>query len=228
MADLAARVGGFGVTLIPKRAYRTVFASTENPLSEGGLWVNGGSPSIFSNMRSTPGLAFGTMQGASVPPYIDSTAVLAGAWTRAQTAAGRVYRTGTPVDYQEVELHLLTTITDTAITGYEFTYSVTSNPYVEIHKWLGGNGNVNQFPLVTSGTLGAALKTGDWVKATVDNAGLLSLYVDSGSGYALIISGTDTTYTSGAPGLGHWNNNGGAPGTNSEFGFTEFWARTEF
>src|SRR5438874_4698763 len=65
-----------------KQSYSTNFSATENPISEGGKWINGGTTGRdWGNVQSTPGLAFGTMV-SSAPPYDDSTAVLAGTWDR--------------------------------------------------------------------------------------------------------------------------------------------------
>ena len=45
--------------------YSTNFPSTENPISESGRWINGGSTGLkWANVRTTPGLAFGTQSGS--------------------------------------------------------------------------------------------------------------------------------------------------------------------
>ena len=66
------------------RTYTSNFPRTENPLSEGGKWINGRPAALdWANVRSTPGLAFGTEEATikTAPgKYDDSVALLAGAW----------------------------------------------------------------------------------------------------------------------------------------------------
>src|SRR5881394_3942288 len=95
-----------------KQSYSTNFSATENPISEGGKWINGGTTGRdWGNVQSTPGLAFGT-NVSSAPPYDDSTAVLAGTWGPNQMAQATVFTVSqTPAIGEEVELRLRTTIT---------------------------------------------------------------------------------------------------------------------
>ena len=58
--------------------YATDFNLTENPISEGGNWINGGITGLDGhNVQTSDGYAYGTP--ASVM-YSDPTAVLAGSW----------------------------------------------------------------------------------------------------------------------------------------------------
>ena len=69
--------------------YTTNFASPpapENPISEGGNWINGGATGLeWGNVQTSAGLAFGTIVNGA-PPSNDSTAVLTGTWGPNQTA----------------------------------------------------------------------------------------------------------------------------------------------
>lgn len=208
------------------RAFLTSFKGTENPISEGGIWINGGSVGLdWQNCRTTPGFAFGAGPSAS-PPYDDPTAVLSGSWGQTQTVEGIVRIDSLPGVNAEVELRLLTTITANRIVGYEVLFSITTNPYVEIMRWDGGTTLPYFFSVTGGSVLGAQpLVTGNWVKATVTAAGLLSAYVDYGSGYTLICSGTDTTYRGGAPGIGFFQHAGPA-GPLSGFGLSFFSAQS--
>src|SRR5689334_20640078 len=61
--------------------YSTAFPNTENPISEGGSWLSGKATGIdFSDVRTTPGRAFGTQGGSAsgASTYADSTAILTG------------------------------------------------------------------------------------------------------------------------------------------------------
>jgi hypothetical protein len=147
---------------------------------------------------------------SGAPPYNDSTAILAGTWASNQTAQGTVHAVNQSSAFQEeVELRLRTTITPHSITGYEFDYRVTSDgsQYIVIVRW---NGPQNSFCYLYSGGCttdpslatikGPGLHNGDVVMATaVGNT--LSLYIN-GVRYLQV---TDSTYTSGSPGIGFWN-----------------------
>ena len=117
-----------------------------------------------------------------------------------------------------MELRLLTTMTAHRTTGYEVLFSVTDNTYVQIVRWVGGT-NLSDFVYVTQNDRGPKLVTGNRIRATVTATGEISAYVDSGSGYVLVSRGTDATYTSGAPGVGFFNQ---GAGNNADFGISAF------
>lgn len=198
---------------VVRTSYSTTFPLTENPISEGGNWISGGITGYFQDVKTTPGFANGiapSQDAPAPPPRNDPTAVLAGNWGSVQTAEATVVVPASPQLYQEVELRLRTTITASGsnISGYEVLFSVVpANPYVEIVRWDGA-----LFPgdITTSLAFigGPGLATGDRIKATIAANGLISAFIDKGSGYVLILSATDTTYPAGAPGIGCFCNNG--------------------
>ena len=56
------------------------------------MWANGGVTGLdWMNVRTVPGLAFGTQAGNTLPPYNDSIAVLAGPWGANQTVTATVH-----------------------------------------------------------------------------------------------------------------------------------------
>ena len=62
------------------RTYHSNFPKTENPISEGGNWINGGTTGLdWGNVLTTPGKVFGD-QTPGTPPYKDPTAILTGSW----------------------------------------------------------------------------------------------------------------------------------------------------
>ena len=70
--------------------YSTTFPAAENPISEGGNWINGGAVGLdWANVQTTPSLAFGTQSGSS-GQYDDSTALLTGTWNPDHTAEATV------------------------------------------------------------------------------------------------------------------------------------------
>ncbi len=128
---LAVRLGL--LALVPLFAwsqgtYSTSFPLTENPISESGKWINGAATGLdWTNVRTTPGLAFGTETGSI--NYNDATAVLAGTWGSTQTAQATVAVSSASSAsgvFEEVELRLRTTITAHSITGYEINCSVST------------------------------------------------------------------------------------------------------
>src|ERR1700730_104316 len=48
--------------------YTTAFSRAENPISEGGKWLNGRTDGLdWTDVRTTPGFAFGTELGGKRP-----------------------------------------------------------------------------------------------------------------------------------------------------------------
>src|SRR5262245_13499174 len=78
------------------RTYTTNFPLAENPISEGGKWVNGKKDAFdWTDVRTIPGFAFGTEIGGNRPElekYDDSTSLLMGTWGPNQTAQATVRR----------------------------------------------------------------------------------------------------------------------------------------
>ena len=87
--------------------YTTNFPLIENPIFEGGHWINrltnGTDP---ADVATTPGKAFGTQTGIG-PNFADSTALLTGSWGPTQTVEAVVFvASGDTTPFQEVELRL--------------------------------------------------------------------------------------------------------------------------
>ncbi|MBS1865618.1 MAG: Ig-like domain-containing protein [Acidobacteria bacterium] len=197
-------------------SYTTTFPLTENPISEGGKWINGKTVGLdWSDVRTTPGLAIGT-QTATVL-YDDSTAILSGTWGPDQTTQATVYTVNQSTNlFEEVELRLRTSISAHSIAGYEVNFRCTpvGNQYVQVVRW---NGPFNNFTLLDS-KAGPGLKTGDIVSATVVGS-TISGYING----VLIVQVTDTTFTNGNPGIGFYLQSGTAA-QEGDYGFTSFTA----
>jgi hypothetical protein len=199
------------------RSYSTSFISGENPISEGKRWLNGRTDGLdWADVRTMPGLAF----GVSLPSkYADPTAVLSGEWGSDQQAEGMVsVKTKFSTCCHEVELRLRTTISPHSITGYEILCSVVSNnPYLNIVRW---NGPLNDFTDVSKSDLSCA--DGDLLKA-VAVGDTITVYKNG----TRVVEGKDSSYTSGSPGIGFYddsNNIWGRLGFSSwsKFGFSDF------
>jgi hypothetical protein len=214
--------------MTPSHPFSTTFPATENPISQSGVWISGhaagngcpvNTPAFcFGDVQTRPGQAFGTIQGPTGctgqrgQNCNDSTAVLAGSWNRVQTAQAIIYTNGTlnTSDFDEVELRLLTTISANSITGYEITCSVSGDNYIGMARWDGPTGSFQTFPTVQH-----SCKNGDDFKATVDASGNFTVYLNG----AVVFTLHDTTYTSGAPGIGFSGN-----GTLTDYGIKSFTA----
>src|SRR5258706_15010748 len=106
--------------------YTTTFSRAENPISEGGKWLNGQTDGLdWTDVRTTPGFAFGTEIGGNKPDpqkYDDSTALLKGNWGPNQTGQTTVRSVKPQQDgkvWEGVEIRLRSSISSHNFTGYE-------------------------------------------------------------------------------------------------------------
>jgi hypothetical protein len=202
------------------RSYTTAFPLTENPISEGGNWINGQTTGIdWHDMSTTPGLAIGHQSGSS---YTDGTALLTGSWGPDQTVEAVVHAVN-PKDscYQEVELRLRSTLTPHSCTGYEISFKATktSGAYLIIVRWNGALGDFTY--LVNTSGAQYGVTEGDVVKATIVG-NVITAYLNG----VQVGTATDATYATGSPGMGMNLETGDASciGTNGDYGFKHFTA----
>ena len=197
------------------KTYHSDFPKNENPISEGGHWLNGGTAGLdWGNVLTTPGKVFGDQTPGS-PPYKDPTALLTGSWGADQTAEGTVYSINPNATYyQEVEIRLRSSISPHRITGYEiFSRCLkTEAAYISIVRWNGPLGDFTELTHLDGSQYG--VKTGDVLKATIIG-NVITGYING----VKVTQTTDDTYTTGNPGVGF---NYGVGNTNADFGFTNF------
>jgi chitodextrinase len=204
-------------------SYSTTFPLTENPISEGGNWINGGTTGLdWTNVRTSTNFVFGTMPGDAPgnATYADSTAILNGTWGPNQTVQATVAVTNAATSssiFEEVELRLRTTIAPHSITGYEVNCSVvnsSSGNYMQVVRWNG--------PLASwTGLNGVTHRcvTGDVIKATVTgtSSALITVYLNG----TQVMTATDPNpFNSGNPGVGFFLQ--GATGLDANYGFSQF------
>lgn len=204
----------------PHRVYTTHFPLTENPISEGGHWINGQRTGLdWADVRTTAGFAFGTEAGTA--RYDDSTALLTGTWGPDQTAQATV-RTVDQSDkiYAEVELRLRSSLSAHRATGYEILFRClkTSDAYAQIVRWNGPLGDFTYLNAASGPQYGVA--NGDVVKATIIG-NVITAYING----VQVLQATEATYASGSPGMGFYLE--GATGVNGDYGFTSFSASDE-
>jgi hypothetical protein len=198
--------------------YTTNFPIAENPVSEDGKWINGKAAGLkWADVRTSPGLAFGTQTGSS--GYDDSTAIVAGSWGPTQTVVATIHIKSPPTSptvFQEVELRLRTRITANRLTGYEVNFSCSANPanfYAEIVRW---NGPLGSFTYLKRTTYHCT--DGDVVKAAMSGR-TIEVFVNN----SRIMQATDNAFATGNPGIGFFLQGTGAE-ANPDFGFSSFMA----
>lgn len=204
--------------------YSTNFPRTENPISEGGEWLNGQKDGLdWTNVRTTPGFAFGTEIGGHRPAphkYDDSTALLKGRWGPNQTVQATVRSVNPNRDgkvWEEVELRLRSSISPHHCTGYEVMFRCSKTPaaYCNIARWEGPLGKFTMLKETRGSKYG--VKNGDVVKASMFG-NVLTVDING----VRMVQITDDKYTSGNPGLGFYLE--GATGMMGDYGFSSFLA----
>src|SRR5215467_6197669 len=178
------------------RLYTTAFPLSENPISEGGNWIDGQAVGLdWHDVSTTPGLAIGHQSGSS---YTDGTALLTGSWGPTQTVEAVVH-TVNPKEscYQEVEMRLRSNLTAHSCTGYEISFKATksASAYLIIVRWNGPVGNFTYLVNATGAQYGIA--EGDTVKATIVG-NVITAYLNG----VAVGTAMDSTYTTGSPGMG--------------------------
>ncbi len=205
-----------GTQLALAASYSTTFSLSENPISEGGSWINGRTTGIdWKNVVTSGGNAYGEPSGAG---YDDPTAILTGTWAADQSAQATVYcKSPTTAYAQEVELRLRSAISAHANRGYEIFFRClkTSDGYTQIVRW---NGAIGDFTTIAGPRYGSSygVQDGDVVKATI-SGNVIRAYING----VEVLSATDSTFTTGNPGIGF---NYGVGSTNVDFGFKDFTA----
>jgi len=222
--DSSSSAGPVGASGTLNR-YTTSFPLKENPISEGGRWINGGAEGLdWTNVSTTTGLAIGHQIAAN---FTDATALLTGAWGPDQMASATVYTVSqNDPCFQEVELRLRSAISAHVSTGYEINFhlSHTASAYLQIVRW---NGPLGSFDYL-SNTAGAqfSVKNGDVVSAKIVG-NVITAYINGVQKARVDIASIGgAVYTTGNPGMGFNLDNApaGCSGTNGNYGFTNYTA----
>ena len=190
---------------------------SENPLAEGGAWINGAAIGLdWANVRTFRGLALGA-QPDFAARYADSTALLTGTWGPNQTVEATVHTVHQKSsEYEEVELRLRSALSPHRNAGYEVTFRCLSNEaaYAGIARWNGALGDWTSLALSKGAHYG--VRDGDVIKATIIG-NVITGYLNG----AQVVQATDSTYANGAPGMGFYLE-GGPSSSQSDYGFTTF------
>ncbi len=213
------------------RTYTTTFPLNENPLSDGGNWVDGMTTGILWSdcaVTNTPdGLhyAYGLQSGTN--GYDDSLAVLTGDWGPTQSIDITIYLTNQLTSdsgvYEEIEYGLRCTLSSNSFTGYLMDCSLNSDTgYVEVGLSLGG-----VYPIGTTNWPGAdnygpqyVVHNGSTIHAAIIN-NTISIFFDG----VLVSQSTDPTglgpTSGGAPAIGFYHV---GAGYQTDFGISSFTA----
>jgi hypothetical protein len=222
------------------RSYGTRFLLDEDPISEGGFWLNGNKDGIdWTDVVTKNGIAYGAaaqvvlqerrMEQGNLSPtsgleapegdYSDPAALLAGVWGKNQHVRAEVFsRNQTEEYFQEVEIRLRSTLTPHRGTGYEVFWRClkTENAYAEIVTW---NGKVKDWTSLQR-HVGSefGVKDGDVVEATIVG-NVIKGYING----VEVLSVTDDKFDTGSPGIGF---NFGVGDTNVDHGIRSFAVET--
>lgn len=202
--------------------YSTTFDGDEDPLSEGGKWINNGLD--WTRIRKHGGIACGTQTGTNqgARRYDDSYSHLSG-FPPDQEAWAQVHITKPdPSCHQELEILLRWSSSAHNTTGYEcFARCVNDgSSYLQVVRWEGPLGKFTYLADKRGADYG--LKDGDTLKASiVGNVITVSI---NGVEKARV---EDDMYATGNPGIGAFLScdGGRGVGSNTDFGFRNFTAR---
>jgi hypothetical protein len=218
------------------RSYSTRFEKDEEPISEGGLWLNGRRDGIdWCDVLARNGVAYGEMSrmnsaerraeqafdgvaaaaGTQEGDYDDPAAVLSGTWGKNQSARATVHSVNPTDDFfQEVEIRLRSSISPHFCDGYEVFWrcSKSEAAYAEIVRW---NGKIADFTSLARGVGPEfGVQHGDIVEAMIVG-NVITSYVNG----VEVLSATDDVCTTGSPGVGF---NFFVGNTNVDHGFSSF------
>lgn len=174
------------------KSYSTNFLGTENPISEGGVWTNGGVVGLdWQNVAKDQGIAYGSGFSAG---YNDCIAQLTGfAPNHYAQATVHVVSGYTPPSSHEIELLVRFEITAHAARGYEINNG-WNGAYSQIVRW---NGPLNDFTYLTpTGPGFGALVDGDVIRAEAIGD-TITVYKNGSQ----VMQARDSTWSDGNPGM---------------------------
>lgn len=210
-----SRVEGGGSTttacVTASDSYSTDFSAAENPLSEGGKWINGKSVGLdWNNPQSASGNACASvLSGLSGSRYDDSIAHLSSsflAFNADQYAQGVVHRAPgySPAGSKhEIELLLRFRIVAHEARGYEILWGHDGD--FAIVRWNGPRGSYTSLGFAGPGP--GVPVDGDILRAEI-NGSVIRVYKNG----SLVGTGpANSTWTDGQPGVGFWPVNSSTP-----------------
>jgi hypothetical protein len=181
------------------QSFSTTFDGTENPLSEGGVWLNAGGAvaQYWQEMRKSGGRAYGT---AFTAAYEDCVAIIDPnviAFDPDQVIRAQFHITGgysAPDFTHEAQLLLRGNFGDDFISGYEILFQLGASKPV-VMKWKGAGGSEFFAELTGGSEAELGFQDGDIAIAQATNVGddvLIEVFRDRGGTVTAWRSVTDT------------------------------------
>jgi hypothetical protein len=194
--------------------YTTDFPITENPISEGGKWLNGATTGVdWADVQTASNKASGTgPQNAGAKQFADPTAVLSSTWPSDQYAQAVVSAGSLGGNCcKEVELAMRASVSAHSITGYFMDCSLIDGyNYMEFGTY---NGPLNDFSTLARTTAFHCVD-GDVLTMTA-SGNVITVYRNG----TQVLQATDSTFSTGSPGVGFYNS---ADSTWTNFGLKNF------
>jgi hypothetical protein len=193
------------------KTYTTTFTATENPISEGGVWI--GPAASWTAVATSPGFAHGTQPGGA-GFYADSYAFLSGFANDQQV--DMVLHKNASEGKPEVEALLRFSKSGDTTSGYECNYNTGGG--VQIVSWDG------PFSTFHSLALGGAPipETGDIFRAKISGNRIIVSTVRAGvETVAIDFTDVNALHPTGQPGMGFFV---GVGQPNTSFGISQFTA----
>lgn len=177
--------------------FTTNFSLTENPISQGNIWDNGLAVGLdWQNVQTTGNGAFAATE--TVNSYDDATALIKSsyiAFDANQYVQGTIYHdptyTTAVVDGHELELRFRSAISAHSCTGYECYLSLNNG--ITVVRWNGSRGDFT--PIIDAGSYTPT--TGDVLRVEMVGSNITVKINGVVKG-----TGSDSTYSSGQPGIG--------------------------
>ena len=196
----------------PTSAFSTDFTLTENPISEGGIWVNGLAVGLlWNNVQTGSGNAYGAVVVSGFDDDIAHLSTAYRVFAANQYCKAIVHRAGgySPTGPHEIELYVRQQITANNARGYEALWNTAG--ICNIVRW---NGALGDFTALQSDTnIGTPVDGDEFYLQIVGS----SITVKKNG--STVLTATDSTYASGQPGLGFWPKN---DATVSSFGWKSY------
>lgn len=188
---------------LPK-TYETSFPAVENPVSEGGAWVNVGLD--WAGVKTISG---GKACGNMTPPgnYNDPYTHLTGFSANHKVSITVFYGAGWVIsNNQELEIHLRVTDSANSVQLYEITLINQFSTIIAYNfvRWNGARGNFTILT-TTSGTDNWGMITGDVCSAQIIGS---NITVDING--VTLFTASDSVLTTGQPGFGFYTSSSGA------------------
>lgn len=204
---LAALVAGVAAVCAPAKPppYLTRFGAAENPIDEGGRWVNGKAVGLdWNDVRTADGRAHAAgFVGTTKPQrYADPIAHLKTRFGPDQYAQGTVFRVPgykNRKDKHEVELLLRFSISPHGARGYEVLWGQDGG--VCVVRWNGPLGDYTLLGQCTQDSPAAEAVDGDVLRAEiVGNV----IHVFRNGKAVLTSVDPEARWAEGQPGMGFW------------------------